>query len=142
MVAAEAFARALGEAFCECRPEFVHVPRLLMTSSPYTYVPTAATALARGHALAVLDDLGAAGVRLAIVSNAARHSEHLLDRFGFRDRMSSVRKIRHDSATPVANYPLSGLVETPITNARSERLPVPLPTVNTCALRRHRQRRL
>jgi hypothetical protein len=46
-VAAEAFARALGEAFCECRPEIVRVPKLLMTSSPYTYVPTAATALAR-----------------------------------------------------------------------------------------------
>jgi hypothetical protein len=48
VAAAEAFARALGEAFCECRPELVRVPRLLMTSSPYTYVPTAATALARG----------------------------------------------------------------------------------------------
>jgi hypothetical protein len=48
VAAAEAFARALGEAFCACRPELVRVPRLLMTSSPYTYVPTAATALARG----------------------------------------------------------------------------------------------
>jgi PRTase ComF-like len=47
VAAAEAFARALGEAFCECRPQLVRVPRLLMTSSPYTYVPTAATALAR-----------------------------------------------------------------------------------------------
>jgi hypothetical protein len=44
--AADAFARALGEAFCACRPELVRVPRLLITSSPYTYVPTAATALA------------------------------------------------------------------------------------------------
>jgi PRTase ComF-like len=48
VAAAEAFARALGEAFRECRPDLVRVPRLLMTSSPYTYVPTAATALARG----------------------------------------------------------------------------------------------
>jgi hypothetical protein len=46
--AAEAFARALGEAFCACRPELARAPRLLLTSSPYTYVPTAATALARG----------------------------------------------------------------------------------------------
>jgi PRTase ComF-like len=46
--AAAAFARALGEAFCACHPELVRAPRLLMTSSPYTYVPTAATALARG----------------------------------------------------------------------------------------------
>jgi hypothetical protein len=45
--AAEAFARALGEAICACRPELARAPRLLMTSSPYTYVPTAATALAR-----------------------------------------------------------------------------------------------
>jgi putative hydrolase of the HAD superfamily len=41
------------------------------------------------QALAVLDELRAAGVRLAIVSNAARHSERLLDRFGFRDRVSA-----------------------------------------------------
>jgi len=47
VAAAEAFARALGEAFCEFRPELVRAPRLLMTSSPYTCVPTAATALAR-----------------------------------------------------------------------------------------------
>jgi hypothetical protein len=47
VAAGEAFARALGEAFCECRPELVRVPKLLMTSSPYTYVPTAATTLAR-----------------------------------------------------------------------------------------------
>jgi putative hydrolase of the HAD superfamily len=42
-----------------------------------------------GQALAVLDELRAAGVRLAIVSNAASHSERLLDRFGFRDRVSA-----------------------------------------------------
>jgi HAD superfamily hydrolase (TIGR01509 family) len=41
------------------------------------------------QALAVLDELRAAGVRLAIVSNAASHSELLLDRFGFRDRVSA-----------------------------------------------------
>jgi putative hydrolase of the HAD superfamily len=41
------------------------------------------------QALAVLDELRAAGVRLAIVSNAASHSEVLLDRFGFRDRVSA-----------------------------------------------------
>jgi putative hydrolase of the HAD superfamily len=42
-----------------------------------------------GQALAVLDELRAAGVRLAIVSNAASHSERLLDRFGLRDRVSA-----------------------------------------------------
>ena len=42
-----------------------------------------------GQALAVLDELRAAGVRLAIVSNAASHSEQLLDRFGLRDRVSA-----------------------------------------------------
>jgi hypothetical protein len=47
VAAAEAFACDLGEAFRECRPELIRAPRLLMTSSPYTYVPTAATALAR-----------------------------------------------------------------------------------------------
>lgn len=41
------------------------------------------------QALAVLDELRAASVRLAIVSNAASHSERLLDRFGFRDRVSA-----------------------------------------------------
>jgi hypothetical protein len=47
VAAAEAFARALGGAFWACRPELAGVPRLLLTSSPYTYVPTAATTLAR-----------------------------------------------------------------------------------------------
>jgi putative hydrolase of the HAD superfamily len=41
------------------------------------------------QALAVLDKLRAAGVRLAIVSNAASHSERLLDCSGFRDRVSA-----------------------------------------------------
>lgn len=41
------------------------------------------------QALAVLDELRAAGVRLAIVSNAASHSERLLDYLGFRDRVSA-----------------------------------------------------
>jgi len=41
------------------------------------------------QALAVLDELRAAGVRLAIVSNAASHSERLLDRFGFRCRVNA-----------------------------------------------------
>lgn len=40
------------------------------------------------QALAALDDLGAAGVRLAIVSNAASHSERLLDIFGLRAKVS------------------------------------------------------
>jgi putative hydrolase of the HAD superfamily len=41
------------------------------------------------QALAALDDLRAEGVLLAIVSNAARHSESLLDTFGLRDRVSA-----------------------------------------------------
>jgi PRTase ComF-like len=49
VAAAEAFAHALGEAFCECRPEFVRVPKLLMTSPPYPDVPTAATTVNRGQ---------------------------------------------------------------------------------------------
>jgi putative hydrolase of the HAD superfamily len=36
-----------------------------------------------------LDKLRAHGVRLAIVSNAARHSGHLLDAFGLRDRVDA-----------------------------------------------------
>jgi hypothetical protein len=47
VAAAEAFARALGRAFSERHPELLRAPRLLMTSSPYAYVPTAATTLAR-----------------------------------------------------------------------------------------------
>ena len=43
----ETFARALGAAFGERHPELARAQRLLMTSSPYTYVPTAATTLAR-----------------------------------------------------------------------------------------------
>jgi putative hydrolase of the HAD superfamily len=41
------------------------------------------------EALAALDDLRAEGVPLAIVSNAAHHSESLLDTFGFRDKVSA-----------------------------------------------------
>jgi hypothetical protein len=48
VAAAEAFARALGTAFAERHPELARAPRLLMASSPYTFVPTAATTLARG----------------------------------------------------------------------------------------------
>jgi hypothetical protein len=47
VAAAEAFAQALGAAFAERHPELACASRLLMTSSPYTYVPTAATTLAR-----------------------------------------------------------------------------------------------
>jgi PRTase ComF-like len=47
VTATETFARALGAAFSECHPELTRAPRLLMASSPYTYVPTAATTLAR-----------------------------------------------------------------------------------------------
>ena len=47
VAAAEAFARALAVALEERHPELVQAPRLLMTSSPYAYVPTAATTLAR-----------------------------------------------------------------------------------------------
>lgn len=47
IAATDVFARALGEAFGHRYPEVVCTPRLLMTSSPYTYVPAAATTLAR-----------------------------------------------------------------------------------------------
>jgi hypothetical protein len=48
VTAATTFAQALGTAFGERRPELAHAPRLLMASSPYSHVPVAATALARG----------------------------------------------------------------------------------------------
>lgn len=48
VAAADAFARALGTAFCERHPELVRAPRLLLASSPYAHVPAAATTLARG----------------------------------------------------------------------------------------------
>ena len=44
---ADTFARALVAAFGEHHPGLARAPRLLMTSSPYTCVPTAATTLAR-----------------------------------------------------------------------------------------------
>jgi hypothetical protein len=47
VTAAEAFARALGAAFCERHPDLALAPRLLMTSSPYAHVPAAASTLAR-----------------------------------------------------------------------------------------------
>jgi hypothetical protein len=47
VTATETFALALGTAFGDRHPELARAPRLLMTSSPYSYVPTAATALAR-----------------------------------------------------------------------------------------------
>jgi PRTase ComF-like len=45
--ATEAFAQALGAAFGDHHPGLVRAPRMVMTSSPYSYVPTAATVLAR-----------------------------------------------------------------------------------------------
>lgn len=47
VTATETFARALVAALDERHPELARAPALLMTSSPYAYVPTAATALAR-----------------------------------------------------------------------------------------------
>jgi hypothetical protein len=47
LTATATFARALGAAFDDRHPELVRAPRLVMTSSPYSHVPTAATALAR-----------------------------------------------------------------------------------------------
>jgi hypothetical protein len=47
VAAAETFARALGTAFGERHPDLARARKLLMTSSPYTRVPTAATTLAR-----------------------------------------------------------------------------------------------
>ena len=47
VTAASAFARALGAAFAERCPDLACAPRLVLTSSPYIYVPTAATTLAR-----------------------------------------------------------------------------------------------
>ena len=62
VTATESFARALGAALGEHVPDIVRAPRVLMTSSPYVYVPTAATTLAR---------------RLRRVLNAARASHGL-----------------------------------------------------------------
>jgi len=47
VTATETFARALGAVFCDSHPELARAPRLLMASSPYAYVPAAATTLAR-----------------------------------------------------------------------------------------------
>ena len=47
VAAAETFARALGAAFFARYPELVLAPRLLMASSPYNHVPSAASTLAR-----------------------------------------------------------------------------------------------
>jgi hypothetical protein len=47
VTATEAFATALAAAFAEHCPDAVRAPRLLLTSSPYSHVPTAATTLAR-----------------------------------------------------------------------------------------------
>jgi PRTase ComF-like len=47
VTAADTFARALGQAFCERCPDEALAPRLLLASSPYVHVPTAATTLAR-----------------------------------------------------------------------------------------------
>jgi hypothetical protein len=56
-VAADWFARMLGPAFLDRYPGLAQLPRLLIASSPYHHVPTAANALA---------------VRFATVLNAAR----------------------------------------------------------------------
>jgi PRTase ComF-like len=54
-VAADSFARALGHAFLDRYGRLAHQPRLLIASSPYRRVPTAANALAVRFA-AVLND--------------------------------------------------------------------------------------
>jgi PRTase ComF-like len=46
-MAARTFAHALGTVLAQRHPELTCAPRLLITSSPYSYVPTAANTLAR-----------------------------------------------------------------------------------------------
>jgi PRTase ComF-like len=47
VMATETFAQALGAALGDRLPEVIRAPGLLRASSPYSYVPTAATGLAR-----------------------------------------------------------------------------------------------
>jgi hypothetical protein len=80
VAAAEAFARALGPAFCRRHPDLALAPRLLMVSSPYARVPAAATTLAR---------------RLRPVLNAARA----------RNGLAPVPLLRVDRiSTPAGDY--------------------------------------
>ena len=61
-VAADWFARALGRAFLDRYPRLTHQPRLLIASSPYRRVPTAANTLAIRFATVLNDARAGHGV--------------------------------------------------------------------------------
>jgi hypothetical protein len=100
VAAAETFAAALGAAFLERRPELALAPRLLMASSPYKHVPSAATTLARGlrpllnaararHGLAPapllrVDRIGASAGDYGTLSAQAREQHMAANALSFR----------------------------------------------------------
>jgi hypothetical protein len=98
VTAAEAFARALGTAFGERHPELACAPRLLMTSSPYTYVPTAATTLARS----LRPLLNAARTRYRLAPAPLVQVDRISTSTGDYGTLSAQARDRHMAANPLS----------------------------------------
>jgi PRTase ComF-like len=105
IVAAGWFARALGQAFLDRYPRLAHQPRLLMASSPYRRVPTAANALA---------------VRFAAVLNAGRAGRGLppAPQRDAAARLAHIRPYRRAKRSAYRSYGRSGHRSCPRRRAR------------------------
>jgi hypothetical protein len=89
-VAAGWFARALGQAFLDRQARLAHQPRLLIASSPYRRVPTAANALAVRFATVLNDARAGRGVPPAPLV----HIERIAASSGDYGRLSAEARTR------------------------------------------------
>jgi hypothetical protein len=96
--ATEAFARALGTAFCERHPEAAFAPGLLVTSSPYAHVPAAATTLARR----VQPVLNAARARREVAPAPLLQVERISASAGDYGTLSAPDRDRHMAANALS----------------------------------------
>jgi hypothetical protein len=98
VTAAKAFAQALGAAFVERHPELASAPRLLMASSPYAFVPTAATTLARG----LQPVLNAARTRIGLPAAPLVHVDRASPSAGDYGTLSAQARDRHMAANALS----------------------------------------
>jgi hypothetical protein len=94
VMATDAFARALGTALGDRHPELIRTPRLLMASSPYSYVPTAATGLARR----LRPILNAARARHGLAPAPLMKVDRISTSAGDYGRLSALARDRHMAA--------------------------------------------
>jgi hypothetical protein len=95
------FARALGQAFLDRYPRLADEPRLLIASSPYRRVPTAANAVATGFATVL--NAARAGRGLAPARMAASSGDYGTLSAAARTQLMAVNALSFDRLRPCAD---------------------------------------